>query len=273
MPTPEPERTNRPHPTDPPAMPSADASQAPETGARRQARPGVASVAFALVVPQEVDPSAQPSPTVSARPGPIAVGLRPLIDVLLDALLVLFALALDAAEALPDAAIDPVQSPGATPRAQGALLPYLPPRLGSVGIVTHGIDLSLWNERVPFGALRDAGVRFAVIKATQGTTIVDPAYTDHVAAARRQRMHVGAYHFYDYRLGGRAQADHFVDTLVAAGTLRRSLPLVVDVECFAPFGAADRAWVRGSCGPSSAGYTSGPATCPWSTPRGTCGGR
>lgn len=108
----------------------------------------------------------------------------------------------------------------------------------------HGIDLSLWNERVLYRALRGVGVRFALVKATQGTDIADPAYRDHVAAARRQGMHVGSYHFYDYRRGGRAQADHFLDTLVAAGTLRRSLPLVVDVECFASFGAADRAWVR-----------------------------
>ena len=82
------------------------------------------------------------------------------------------------------------------------------------------------------------------MKATQGTTFVDPAYQRHLVAAREAGLPVGPYHFYDYRVGGRAQADHFIDTVAAGAGMRGSLPLVVDIECFALFGAADQDYVR-----------------------------
>jgi GH25 family lysozyme M1 (1,4-beta-N-acetylmuramidase) len=170
--------------------------------------------------------------------------VRDLLGMLLDALRLVAAMALEGTPAGDPAPSAGPTAPSGALRTPRTALPFVPPRLGSVGDVTPGIDLSLWNRGVPYRALRDAGVRFALIKASQGTTIADPADRDHVRAARRAGLLVGPYHFYDYRLDGRAQADHFIDTLVAAGTLGRSLPLVVDVECFGPFGAADRAYVR-----------------------------
>lgn len=71
-----------------------------------------------------------------------------------------------------------------------------------------------------------------------------PAFREHLRSALSDGYLVGPYHFYDYRLGGRDQADHFVDTVAAAGLSKGSLPMVVDIECFARFGAADRSYVR-----------------------------
>lgn len=258
QPTPRPTRepAGPPHATDAPATrgpgtdtvePTAPASHGPEAVTRARGRVRVTTDALGVAAAPGVVPSAGPSPVASSGPSEVVAGLRSLVHTILDALLVLFAVAVEADPGDPgDQAgpADPGPTLGPIPRALGPRLPAAPPRLGLVGRMTNGIDLSLWNERVPYRALRDAGARFAVVKATQGTTIVDPAFREHVASARREGMDVGAYHFYDYRVGGRAQADHFVDALVAAGALRRSLPLVVDVECFGPFGAADRTWVR-----------------------------
>lgn len=100
-----------------------------------------------------------------------------------------------------------------------------------------GVDLSHWDGVVPYGRLREAGHRFVIAKASQGVSLRDPAFARHVAGARAAGLDTGAYHFFDYRVDGRAQADLLLATVAAAGLGEGSLPVVIDVECFAPFGS------------------------------------
>ena len=107
-----------------------------------------------------------------------------------------------------------------------------------------GVDASVWNGSVTWSRVRAAGVRFAYVKATQGTGITDARYARNIARARAQGLAVGSYHFFDYRHPGREQADRFVAEMARRGGLADSLPPAVDVECFDRFGAADQAYVR-----------------------------
>lgn len=107
-----------------------------------------------------------------------------------------------------------------------------------------GVDVSHWNGLVPFDAVRAAGRRFAFIKASQGTSFVDDTFVDQVADADAAGILVGPYHFYDYRVPGAAQAEHLLAVMDTAVASDRRLPPVVDLECFAPFGAADQTMVR-----------------------------
>jgi len=92
--------------------------------------------------------------------------------------------------------------------------------------------------------VRAAGVKFAFLKATQGTDITDSRYARNVQSARAQGISVGSYHFFDYRKSGRDQADLFVATMISNGGLAESLPAVVDVECLRSYGPADHASAR-----------------------------
>ncbi len=83
----------------------------------------------------------------------------------------------------------------------------------------RGIDISRYDGAVDMTRSRHAGVRFVFIKATQGSTYVDPWYAAHVAAARAAGLAIGSYHFFDYRRSGTVQADNFVDTMRANGAL------------------------------------------------------
>ena len=107
-----------------------------------------------------------------------------------------------------------------------------------------GVDMSKWDGAVDMRLLKAAGIRFVITKATQGATHVDPWYGAHIAAARAVDIAVGSYHFFDYRQGGVRQADNFVDTMDANGALMDTLPPVVDVECSASMGQADRVKAR-----------------------------
>ncbi len=101
-----------------------------------------------------------------------------------------------------------------------------------------GIDVSHHNGDIDFASVKAAGYRFVLMKATQDNDFSDPRFLTNMAAARAAGLAAGAYHFFDYTLDGRAQADHFIDRLEAAGGVDDLLPPVVDVECWAPIGAS-----------------------------------
>lgn len=73
----------------------------------------------------------------------------------------------------------------------------------------HGPDLSHHQGSVDMSALRRGGADFVILKATQGTTMVDATFAPRLAAARAAGLLVGAYHFAG---GGNpvAEADYFL---------------------------------------------------------------
>jgi len=101
-----------------------------------------------------------------------------------------------------------------------------------------GIDVSHHNGDIDYTKVRQAGNAFVIAKATQDNEFIDPMFLTNVARARAAGLTMGGYHFFDYTLDGRAQADHFVDRLELAGAIDDALPPVVDVECWAPIGSS-----------------------------------
>lgn len=114
------------------------------------------------------------------------------------------------------AAVDE-QAASATP-PQPAVRPepepttFISAKVGKTRIL--GVDVShhQGDAGIPQGtwkAMRAAGVRFAIIKATQGTGYEDPAFRANLDRARQAGLLVGAYHF-TIRGDGAAQAEHFL---------------------------------------------------------------
>ena len=59
----------------------------------------------------------------------------------------------------------------------------------------HGIDVSRWQGVINWKAVKGDNIDFAYLKATEGTTWVDPKFLDNARNARDAGMPVGAYHF------------------------------------------------------------------------------
>ncbi len=71
-----------------------------------------------------------------------------------------------------------------------------PQTLGHMGIEVYpGIDLSSHNGNVDFRKVANAGVKYAWIKITEGTTHVNPGFEKKFEDARKEGIIVGAYHF------------------------------------------------------------------------------
>jgi len=78
-----------------------------------------------------------------------------------------------------------------------------------------GIDISNWQNAVDFNAVKASGREFVIIKATEGTSYVDPWWQRHVAGARAAGLVVFHYHFARPDLGNAAsaEADFFANTI------------------------------------------------------------
>ena len=82
------------------------------------------------------------------------------------------------------------------------------------GYEIHGIDISHHQGDIDWELLRNAmiekcPVRFILIKATEGTTIVDPKFKENFTQAREYGFIRGAYHFWSNKSSARDQAYFF----------------------------------------------------------------
>lgn len=83
----------------------------------------------------------------------------------------------------------------------------------------RGVDLSHWNGEVDFVALKNSGIDFVILKATEGTGWVDEKFNDYWQSAYNVGLSIMTYHFFRSQYGGSQQATHHRDTLINSGFL------------------------------------------------------
>lgn len=91
-----------------------------------------------------------------------------------------------------------------------------------------GIDVSHHQNEVDWHAVRSAGIEFVFIKATEGTTFVDPKFKHNWRAAKEAGLIRGAYHFFRTRSpleGNIANIANTVEKLEPG-----DLPIALDLE-------------------------------------------
>lgn len=97
-----------------------------------------------------------------------------------------------------------------------------------------GVDVSSWQHEdghpIDWDAVYEAGYRFAVVKATQGTTYVNPWVARDLSDASASGLLLGAYHYYEAGEDPSQQAKWAVSCLVGQPL---DLGLFVDWECYA----------------------------------------
>ena len=76
-----------------------------------------------------------------------------------------------------------------------------------------GVDVSGWNPNIDWRELWDGGVRFAIVKLTQGTSSITNLAEDHIKKARDVGMVVAGYHWADPMMKDQAQIDFFASHL------------------------------------------------------------
>ncbi|MGC0374916.1 lysozyme [Streptomyces sp. SAI-229] len=117
---------------------------------------------------------------------------------------------------------------------------------------TEGVDVSSHQGDVAWTTLWNSGVRWAYVKATEGTYYTNPYHAQQYGGSYDVGMVRGAYHFgTPDTASGAAQADYFVDRGGDWSADGRTLPGVLDIEwnpygdaCYGKSQSAMVSWIR-----------------------------
>lgn len=116
----------------------------------------------------------------------------------------------------------------------------------------HGVDVSSHQGNVPWSTLWNSGVKFAYVKATEGTSYRNPYFTQQYNGSYNIGMIRGAYHFaLPNNSSGAAQANYFVDHGGGWSKDGKTLPGVLDIEynpygstCYGKSASAMVSWIK-----------------------------
>jgi GH25 family lysozyme M1 (1,4-beta-N-acetylmuramidase) len=92
----------------------------------------------------------------------------------------------------------------------------------------EGVDVSHHNGSIDWQRVRNAGIRFAAIKATEGRSFVDGMAMTNLEECRAADIVPAMYHFYHHDVDPEAQAAHFIHNIGPHEP--GDLPPAIDVE-------------------------------------------
>ena len=96
----------------------------------------------------------------------------------------------------------------------------------------HGVDVSSYQGHIDWQQLASQDVRFAFIKATEGSGHVDSCFANNWREVSETEIVAGAYHFFSFETSGRTQAENFISVVPVS---ENALPPVVDLEYYGDY--------------------------------------
>ncbi|MFF3875239.1 lysozyme [Streptomyces sp. NPDC001978] len=117
---------------------------------------------------------------------------------------------------------------------------------------TEGVDVSSYQGNVAWSTLWSSGVKWAYVKATEGTYYTNSYFTQQYNGSYNVGMIRGAYHFATPdTTSGATQANYFVDHGGGWSRDGKTLPGVLDIEwnpygasCYGKSASAMVSWIR-----------------------------
>ncbi|MEG1580742.1 MAG: GH25 family lysozyme, partial [Bacteroidaceae bacterium] len=100
------------------------------------------------------------------------------------------------------------------------------------GYSIHGIDISHYQGTIDWEKLRNATIdespiRFIIIKATEGTSLLDENFNENFYQAKENDFIRGAYHFFSPSIPAKKQAEYFLKQVHLE---QGDFPPVLDIE-------------------------------------------
>ncbi|MEU1664520.1 lysozyme [Streptomyces sparsogenes] len=117
---------------------------------------------------------------------------------------------------------------------------------------TEGVDVSSHQGNVAWSTLWNSGVRFAYVKATEGTSYTNPYFSQQYTGSYNVGMIRGSYHFaLPDNSSGAAQATYFVNHGGGWSKDGKTLPGALDMEynpygstCYGKSASAMVSWIK-----------------------------
>ncbi len=115
------------------------------------------------------------------------------------------------------------------------------PATRSAEFAVHGVDVSKYQGAIDWQAVKDSGVSFAFIKATEGSDRTDSKFQYNWAAAKAAGVPRGAYHFVYWCRQPQEEIGNFASVVPNEPD---ALPPVLDVEATPTSGTCKRTLYR-----------------------------
>jgi lysozyme len=96
------------------------------------------------------------------------------------------------------------------------------------GGTASGIDVSRYQGTIDWAQVAGAQISFAIMKATEGLTLVDSTFAANWSGAAQKGIVRGSYHFFRASVDPTMQADHYLQTL--GMPTMGDLPPALDLE-------------------------------------------
>ena len=93
----------------------------------------------------------------------------------------------------------------------------------------RGVDVSHYQGKIDWPRIAEQDMRFAFIKATEGSSLVDDCFAENWEQARAAGLYTGAYHFFSFDSAAETQADLFCATVPVEAD---AMPPVIDLEFY-----------------------------------------
>ena len=92
-----------------------------------------------------------------------------------------------------------------------------------------GVDVSNYQGDIDWQTIEKQGVKFAFIKATEGSGHVDESVRNNLENIALTNIRKSCYHFFSFDSAGETQAENFINTV---GKEEIDMPPVVDIEYY-----------------------------------------
>jgi lysozyme len=96
------------------------------------------------------------------------------------------------------------------------------------GSTLSGVDVSAWQTGIDWTQSVSSNLKFAFIKASEGTDYTNPDFETDWPNAKKAGLTRGAYHYFDPTADGEAQADYYLSIVKTFES--GDLPPMLDLE-------------------------------------------
>ncbi len=89
----------------------------------------------------------------------------------------------------------------------------IPTKLEAEKYEVRGVDVSEYQGEVDWDRIKDQGISFAFIKATEGSKSKDEYFDRNFEKLKNMDMLLGVYHFFSFETEGEEQAQNYINTV------------------------------------------------------------
>ena len=108
----------------------------------------------------------------------------------------------------------------------------IPTKLEAEKYEIRGVDVSEYQGEVDWDRIRDQGISFAFIKATEGSKSKDKYFDTNFEKLKNMDMLLGVYHFFSFESTGEQQAQNYINTVGYVENDDSIFIPIIDVEYY-----------------------------------------